>query len=248
MSDLDNVVLTVNRMSEAGPAGRFWPVVFVGGCNLRCPYCLNTSIVDPSQSMKYISLEEVEWMLDVWDEEGVMISGGEPLNHPAIFDLVRVLSKGRKVGFSTNGTKTHELQDLLSTGLISYVAMDFKFSPRCDDFEEKVKIIGGDPKFGCGLLGSISRIGNWRVCCPGTDSEIRVTLYPPLVGEFDVSDAAFEAYLSHSRLVLQQYRPNRMFDGTANSVVPYPEEEVNRLKTVAEESGRGKVMVEVRWP
>ena len=43
-----NKIVSMSRLSEANPEGCFWPVIFTEGCNLRCPYCINsTSIVEP---------------------------------------------------------------------------------------------------------------------------------------------------------------------------------------------------------
>lgn len=246
---LDDSIVDINRISEAGPPGGFWPVVFVAGCNLRCPYCINATIAAPPSGTKYLPLDEVIKTLDSWGEEGVMISGGEPLANPDIVEIVAKLGEKRKVGVSTNGSYPLVLDKLLVPGGVSYVAMDFKFSPVCENVSGKIRIIGGDQKSFCqNQIGCAMRIGAWLARNPDMGAEFRMTLYPNLVDENDVKYVASEAHIDHARLVLQQYRQNKMFDDKHNEVKPYTEEEVSRLKAVAEEASLGKVEVTVRWP
>jgi len=111
--------------------GKVACTVFCGGCNLRCPFCHNASLVNeprenPNAEDELFSyLEKRKGILD-----GVCVTGGEPLLQS---DLVPFLSRVRKMGFSikldTNGSLPRALRDVLSTGFVDYVAMDLKSAP-----------------------------------------------------------------------------------------------------------------------
>ncbi|MEI8198577.1 MAG: anaerobic ribonucleoside-triphosphate reductase activating protein [Eubacteriales bacterium] len=107
--------------------------VFTGGCNFRCPFCHNASLVLPGE-MTGIEIEENDFFafLDSRKNklDGVCISGGEPLLQPDLENFVRRIRKmGFAVKIDTNGSMPEQLKKLVNTGLIDYVAMDIKNSP-----------------------------------------------------------------------------------------------------------------------
>ena len=114
--------------------GKVACTVFLSGCNLRCPYCHNPGLVLPDQinapgmpEADVVSfLEQRKGRLD-----GVCITGGEPTLQP---ELPEFLEKLRDFGYAikldTNGTNPGMLKGLLHDGLLDYVAMDIKNSPR----------------------------------------------------------------------------------------------------------------------
>lgn len=101
--------------------------VFTGGCNLRCPFCHNASLVlSPSDE---IPLEEFFAFLNkrrgVLD--GVCVSGGEPCTQAGLRDfLAQIKDFGFLVKLDTNGFFPHVLKMLVSSELVDYVAMDLK--------------------------------------------------------------------------------------------------------------------------
>jgi len=252
MYDPCRKVIAMNRISEANPSGQFWPVVFVRGCNLRCPYCLNTKIVEPPDD-EFIPMDEVLSKLDDWDEPGVMISGGEFLMGHLDSEnqnLINALSAGgRKIGISTNGMSPEKILNALRHPSIGFVALDCKFG--IDNTEE-------DAKQKAGMIGlsssedtvndihcSLGCLARWHDSDGNAQSEVRITMYPPLVGKEDVLSVAKLVH-PRSKLVLQQYRKNKMFDGSANAVEPYPEAFVAEIRDVAEKISPAPV--ELRWP
>lgn len=103
---------------------------FTEGCNFRCPWCHNATLVnatadtfDAAELLAF--LRKRQGILD-----GVCISGGEPLIHR---DLEKTLGAIKELGFliklDTNGSLPETLRRLVEAGLLDYVAMDVKNCP-----------------------------------------------------------------------------------------------------------------------
>ena len=110
--------------------GKVACTVFLGGCNMRCPFCHNAPLVlgyggeDISEEEFFSFLEKRRGRL-----EGVCISGGEPTLSPALPEFIcRIRSLGYAVKLDTNGLSPDMLEGLLREGLVDYVAMDIKSS------------------------------------------------------------------------------------------------------------------------
>ena len=124
--------------------GKTAATVFLGGCNMRCPFCHNSGIVlSPGDTQ--ISEDDVFAYLEkrVGILDGVCVTGGEPLLSPDIDTfLERIKSLGYDVKLDTNGTFPEKLESLVSRSLVDYVAMDIKNCP--ERYAETVGIQGFD--------------------------------------------------------------------------------------------------------
>ena len=103
--------------------------VFLQGCNFRCPFCHNSSLVLGTEAITRESvlafLKQRQGLLD-----GVAITGGEPLLSVGLEDLLReIRSLGYKIKLDTNGSFPRKLEQLIADGLVDYVAMDIKNTP-----------------------------------------------------------------------------------------------------------------------
>ena len=118
-------------------------VVFTKGCNFRCDYCHNPSLVLPSLTDHLPDLSETvildylrrrrEWI------EGVVVTGGEPTLHPGLTGfLERVKRHGYRIKLDTNGTNTELLSALIDskTTLAAQLAERFpqSITVHTDDF------------------------------------------------------------------------------------------------------------------
>ncbi len=118
------------KLSLVDFPGRVACTLFTGGCNLRCPYCHNSELLEGD--MPRVELQEV---LDYLDKrqgilDGVVVSGGEPCMQSGLLDFLAVLkSRDLLVKLDTNGCYPDVLQQALEQGLVDYVAMDLKNSP-----------------------------------------------------------------------------------------------------------------------
>ena len=112
--------------------GKVACTVFLPGCNLRCPFCHNGSLVlgpggeGLSTDGLFAFLSKRRGVLD-----GVCVTGGEPTLYPDLPELLaQIRAMGYAVKLDTNGTNPQMLRRILEQGLADYVAMDIKGSPR----------------------------------------------------------------------------------------------------------------------
>ena len=106
--------------------------VFLGGCNLRCPFCHNSVLVFPEPEDETMTEDAFFQFLDkrAGVLDGVAVTGGEPLLTPDVLPfLERIKEKGFAVKLDTNGSFPKRLREAVESGLVDYVAMDVKNSP-----------------------------------------------------------------------------------------------------------------------
>lgn len=111
--------------------GKVACTVFLAGCNLRCPFCHNASlVVRPAESV----IEEDEFFAFLRKRKGILdgvcITGGEPTLRSDLPEwIARIKAMGYLVKLDTNGTNPELLKQLIAGGLVDYVAMDIKSAP-----------------------------------------------------------------------------------------------------------------------
>lgn len=222
------IIQGFNKTSEAG-FNTFAVSIFLGGCNLRCPYCMNANLVhkktkgvDIEEIKQYVTNEKVGW---------VMISGGEPtITEESSFLtlLEEIKSWGCKIGMSTNGTNSEVLRTII--GNLNYVALDFK-SPKNEDYDSiapKDSIVIMNQVY---ISQSILAINKHKR--KDFDYEIRTTLYPPFISESNIGDIG-SIIRKDDKWVLQQFRHSKnMLDKKCLDVQPYTEQEVKEIMDVA---------------
>lgn len=120
--------------------GKVAATVFTGGCNFRCPFCHNASLVlnpnevdDIDEEYVLSYLKKRKGILD-----GVCITGGEPLLQKDILSFVEKIKEiGLLIKIDTNGSYFNALKDIINSGCVDYIAMDIKNS-----FERYAETIG----------------------------------------------------------------------------------------------------------
>ena len=106
--------------------------VFSCGCNFRCPFCHNASLVTGKADTLEYDLSEISAFLKKRQGllDGVCLTGGEPLLNPEMLTIAGEARKlGYKVKLDTNGSMPELLEELILEKKIDYVAMDIKNSP-----------------------------------------------------------------------------------------------------------------------
>lgn len=112
--------------------GKVGCTLFTGGCNFRCPFCHNASLVVDIARNPVIAEEEILTYLKKRQGvlEGVCITGGEPTLQPDLIDfMARIKDLGFLVKLDTNGSRPDVLCKAVKDGRVDYVAMDIKSSP-----------------------------------------------------------------------------------------------------------------------
>jgi pyruvate formate lyase activating enzyme len=107
--------------------GKVAAVIFLQGCNMRCTFCHNQSLL-PNNGQG-VSTEEVVSFLQerISLLDGVVVSGGEPTVQKDLIDFLKVL---RTMPFSikldTNGSNPEMLREILGQKLVDFIGMDVK--------------------------------------------------------------------------------------------------------------------------
>jgi len=143
----------IQKVSLIDYPGRVASTFFLYGCNFRCGFCHNPSLVltpdmteiSEESALKY--LEENKRYLD-----GVCLTGGEPLLTLDIDFLKKIKDMGFEIKIDTNGSFPEKLKEFIDAGLVDYIAMDIKGSkniypaliglkPDMDKIEQSIKLI-----------------------------------------------------------------------------------------------------------
>ena len=122
----------LQKMTLLDFPGRVACTVFLGGCDLRCPFCHNAELIDGTakpvmdEEELLAFLEKRRGLLD-----GVAFTGGEPTLRTDLPDLLRrIRAMGYPIKLDTNGMHPDRLNAMLDEGLLDYVAMDVKAGPQ----------------------------------------------------------------------------------------------------------------------
>ncbi len=126
------VIQGLQKLTLLDYPGQVACTIFTAGCNFRCPFCHNASLVIETYKNPVISEKEIFLFLKKRQGilDGVCVTGGEPLIQPGIFEFLSMIKEmGFKVKLDTNGSFPDKLKELVEAGLVDYVAMDIKNSP-----------------------------------------------------------------------------------------------------------------------
>jgi len=162
----------LQKVSMIDYPGRLSAVIFLSGCNFRCPYCHNPQLAR-GETHGRVSERDVLTYLDARRSllDGVVLTGGEPTLQGELPDLCRAAkARGYAVKLDTNGSFPDVLQTLIREDLLDYVAMDVKTDP--DHYAPA--LCTQDPE--AAIRASIKLI-----MASGLPYEFRTTCFRPLV-------------------------------------------------------------------
>jgi pyruvate formate lyase activating enzyme len=240
----------ITDMSTIDWYGNVSMVVFWAGCNLRCPYCHNSTLI-PLESGTVVGLDLLDERLrqsmdPVPSLDAVVFTGGEPiLQADAVIAAARLVKKyGLKLMLDTNGTLFSDVERILRTGLVDRVALDVKTPLNEDDFKKVSQI----PEMAERHVKSI--INTLNLCKElGIPVEARTTVAPGLSdGEEFIRQIARDIRGLCEVYYLQQ------FDNLGDVLSPElklkapPEKEgLIKLAKAAIEEGSDKVFIKTRF-
>lgn len=121
----------LQKMTLLDYPGKVACTVFLQGCNFRCPFCHNRDLLDHDGPY---SVDEEEFWAFLRKRQGLLdgvcVTGGEPTVQKSLPDfLKKIKALGYSVKLDTNGFRPDVLKQVVSAGLVDYVAMDIKNSP-----------------------------------------------------------------------------------------------------------------------
>lgn len=128
----ENIFAGLQKLTLLDFPGKVACTLFTKGCNFRCPFCHNASLVVRTEEQRMYDNAEILAFLKkrVGILDGVAITGGEPTLMSGLYDFIKsVKEMGYAVKLDTNGTRPEVLKKLVLDGLVDYVAMDIKNSP-----------------------------------------------------------------------------------------------------------------------
>ncbi|MEW6189312.1 MAG: anaerobic ribonucleoside-triphosphate reductase activating protein [Actinomycetota bacterium] len=202
--------------------GKLASTLFVGGCNLRCPFCQNAPLITRPDSIPNVEWKEVEKHLKAKKSwlDGCVVTGGEPTIHSGLKNLLSEIKKLEyPVKLDTNGTLPRVLRQLIQDKLVDFMAMDIKTAlpkyPLATRTKIKTEIIKES-------IHLILRLG--------IDHEFRTTVVPRFVEREDILEVAkYLGHLGAKRYVLQQFNPRTVLDPEVGKIKPYSREYLLKL-------------------
>ncbi|MBN1548854.1 MAG: anaerobic ribonucleoside-triphosphate reductase activating protein [Syntrophaceae bacterium] len=210
-----------HKVSLIDYPGLISAIVFLQGCNFRCPYCHNPELVNPKLYSPSIPEETVIAFLEKRQGkiDAVTITGGEPTLQERLPEFIRrVRSLGFKIKLDTNGSFSGVLQTLIEEKLVDYLAMDIKgplhrYDRVCrvnvekQEIENSIRLILGAP----------------------VDYEFRTTLVKDLLTREDIS-AMGELVRGARLFILQNFVPSKTLDDHFLSREAPPPDELDWIK------------------
>jgi len=224
----------LHKVSLIDYPGKISAIVFLQGCNFRCPYCHNPELVNPKLYGPCLDEEAVFSFLArrVGKLDAVSITGGEPTLQEGLPEFIRkVRSLGFQIKLDTNGSHSAMIKALIEGNLLDYIAMDIKGPLYRYDRVCRVNVDKDE------ITNSIRTILNASI-----DYEFRTTFVKDLLTEEDVP--AMGELIRGARLfVLQNFAPSKTLDERYLSRKSLSSADLERIKN---EIGRYVEKVTIR--
>ncbi|MBU0517230.1 MAG: anaerobic ribonucleoside-triphosphate reductase activating protein [Proteobacteria bacterium] len=206
--------------------GRVAAVLFLPGCNFRCPYCHNHALISDPDQFETIPLAAVLSRLGAFGPwlDGVCVTGGEPTLHPRLFGLLEALKDaGLAVKLDTNGSRPDVIAEVLARELVDHVALDLKMVLEPAPYA----LLAGPEADVLAVSRSID------IVAKSPSAELRTTVVPGLHDDNALDQMA--GYVPPGlKWRLQNFRPDNAFDPEFRRRKPFTEEEFAALVRMAQ--------------
>jgi len=214
----------IEKFSSRDFPGHISSTVFLGGCTFRCPYCHNADLVLRPETIQTMP---VDFFLSHLDSrkgwlEAVCLTGGEPLLHEDVEDLIRVVrERGLLVKLDTNGSFPARLEGFFADGLLDWVAMDIK-AP-LERYREVTRSNVDVEK----IVRSADIIRT-----SGVKHTLRTTVVPGLVGKEDIIKIG-QWLEGAANYVIQPFVPQTTLDPAFLEIKPFSRSELDEIVAAA---------------
>jgi len=230
--------------------GKMAAVLFLPGCNFRCPFCHNHELVLRPEQFPDYPFEEVVKTLRKrkgWID-GVCITGGEPTLHPWLPRLIQDLKSALEssqmdlsIKLDTNGSNPAFLKALISERLVDYVAMDLKGPIESSRYAALAGVSLNDSLW-AGIQESIAILLRGEM-----DYEFRTTFVPSLVTEEEIYARA-QKIRGARRYTLQNFNPQNSMQPDLRKQAPFDDESLRRMQARVNEIIRSREKTSVLSP
>ncbi len=214
----------LEKFSSRDFPGHISSTVFFGGCSFRCPYCHNSQLVLAPETLPSMAPDFFLSYLDGrkgW-LEAVCLTGGEPLLHEDIEELIRVVrERGLLVKLDTNGSFPDRLEALLGLGLLDWVALDIK-AP-LERYREVTRTSVDPEKIA--LAADLLRSS-------GVRHTFRTTFVPGFVGREDAVKIG-EWLDGAESYIVQSFVPQTTLDPSFMAIKPFGRDELEAIADAA---------------
>lgn len=230
-SETDNKSAFLLKLSLSDFPGLASCVVFMNGCNLRCPYCYNGPLAE-STEQNLVSTACIKEYLEKRKNllGGLVLSGGEALAHSATREIAAFAKKlGYRIKLDTNGTLPDALKEIVENPSTcpDYIAMDIKTSPDLMHILSPVQTHAGTILKA--IKESITVISGHY---PPNACEWRTVLAPPLVSADNIARIAYLLPKS-ARWFLNDFHPGDCLDSAYNKIAPYTSAQKQAILSIA---------------
>ncbi|HNW15321.1 MAG TPA: anaerobic ribonucleoside-triphosphate reductase activating protein [bacterium] len=203
--------------------GKIATVFFFAGCDLRCPYCHNSSLFEVNKeailSKEYV-LSEIEKRSKFID--GVSFSGGEPTLYEEFLGFLKEIKEKFKleIKIDSNGLRPEFIEKALP--YLSHIAIDIKTTP---DLYSKLGCMLTKDEVKQKLLKTKEILENSK----GVKIEYRTTMYPPIVESYERVYKMFEFIPENAEYYLQRFISDNACSAEAKNTKSYTVEQLERM-------------------
>ncbi len=217
--------------------GKIASIYFVAGCNLRCPFCHNSSLFEIKKE-SLISRETIIPEIKRRSKfiDGIVFSGGEPSLYDDLIDLMKEIRNetGLTIKLDSNGLRPEFIKKALP--LISYIAIDIKTTP--DKYAEL-----GSP-YPAAEVERLMKTTAELIEKSEVAAEYRTTMYPPIVESHERLYHLAEFVPAKANWFLQRFVSDHAYLPAAQASTSYSIEQLERMVTeLRNETHRDKIFV-----
>jgi pyruvate formate lyase activating enzyme len=211
----------LQKVSLIDYPGEISSIIFLQGCNFKCPYCHNPELVDSKLFGPCLQEKDVFEFLKtrIGKIDAVTITGGEPTIQN---DLMPFIKRIKKMGFAvkldSNGSRPEVIKNLLSEKLLDFIAMDIK-AP-LEKYEKIVRV----PLKTDSIKESIKIILKAKI-----PHEFRTTVVKSLHSENDILKIA-QLISGARQYTLQKFVPAKILDKKYLKAKPFSVDELEKIR------------------
>ncbi|MCC7552418.1 anaerobic ribonucleoside-triphosphate reductase activating protein [Candidatus Micrarchaeota archaeon] len=216
----------IQKTSLVDYPGNICSTVFTIGCNFKCPFCYNKSLVLPEEFPRNPLTEEQVLSTLIKRKKfvsAVCITGGEPTMYDELYNFIKSLkNEGFLVKLDTNGTNPKIIKKLIENKLVDYIAMDIKNS-----FENYTLTTGVDTNTD-NIQETIKILKNSDL-----EYELRITIVPSIHKIEDIEKIGMVSGGNNFSIQIFK-RTNTLIDSSLVNVAPFSQNELSMFKKTAE--------------